>query len=70
MEINGREVGRFVIKKTWCKVDCIEEDGPKLKVIIERVKVLDKHGEYIKFEKLEKVKEYLTEFPELQITIE
>jgi len=58
MEINGRKVGSFEITTYYIGQT---ETGPK--IIIEKVKVLDTEGNYIKFAKLEGVISYLNKYP-------
>lgn len=57
MKINGREVGSFEITTYYIK----NVDGPK--IVIEKVKVLDTEGNYIKFAKLDGVINYLNKYP-------
>jgi uncharacterized protein YnzC (UPF0291/DUF896 family) len=58
MEINGRKVGSFEITTYYIGQT---KTGPK--IIIEKVKVLDTEGNYIKFAKLEGVISYLNKYP-------
>jgi hypothetical protein len=58
MEINGKTVGSFEITTYYIGQT---ESGPK--IIIEKVKVLDIEGKYIKFAKLEGVISYLNKYP-------
>jgi hypothetical protein len=56
MQINGRKVGSFEITTYYTK----NVDGTK--IVIEKVKVLDEDGKYIKFAKLEGVIQYLSKY--------
>lgn len=58
MKINGREVGSFEITTYYMGKT---ESGDK--IIIEKVKVLDTDGKYIKFAKLDGVIGYLNKYP-------
>lgn len=57
MQINGRELGSFEITTYYVK----NIDGNK--IVIEKVKALDKEGKYIKFAKLDMVLPYLSQYP-------
>jgi|GEM_PF-4120655 hypothetical protein len=58
LEINGRVVGSFEITTYYMGKT---ESGEK--IIIEKVKVLDTDGKYIKFAKLSGVISYMNKYP-------
>lgn len=57
MVIKGRKVGSFEITTYYTK----NVEGTK--IVIEKVKVLDEEGKYIKFAKLDGVIKFLSEYP-------
>jgi hypothetical protein len=57
MVIKGRKVGSFEITTYYNK----NVEGTK--IVIEKVKVLDEEGKYIKFAKLDGVIKFLSEYP-------
>ena len=64
MEINGRKLGSFRIKKkNIIKVDSIEQNGPKLVLTIDKVGAYDEDEKWIKWVKLHVVKDHLLKLP-------
>lgn len=57
MVIKGKKVGSFEITTYYTK----NVEGTK--IVIEKVKVLDEEGKYIKFAKLDGVIKFLSEYP-------
>jgi len=64
MIINEKELGGFEIKqKNIISAESVDQDGPKLVLTIDRVKAVDKNGDYIKFAGLHGVKNYILNYP-------
>lgn len=64
MKIKGIELGGFEIKqKNILSAESVDQDGPKLVLTINRVKAVDKNGEYIKWAGLHGVKNYILKYP-------